>query len=104
MLPKKKRLSKNDFVGLRPKKVVRGAFFDVAFTPKEATKYACVIAKKQIKSAVDRNKIKRKIYTIVGGLEHTMKGFFIIYPKKTINTLSYKRIEEEFDKLFATLQ
>jgi ribonuclease P protein component len=104
MLPKKKRLTKNDFIGLRPKKIVRGAFFDIAFTPNESTKYACVIAKKQIKRAVDRNKVKRKIYTIISNLPNNKKGFFIVYPKKTTCILPYTKMKDEFNQLFATLQ
>lgn len=103
MLPKQKRITGKDFKGLKTRIVYRGACFDVAAAPNEDVKFACVISKKRIARAVDRNKAKRKVYTALQTIHVTHPSFFIVYPTKTILALPFSDLKEELQKAFATL-
>lgn len=105
MLPKSERLTKSDFVGLRPRMFVRGTFVDIAgiSTTEPFSRFACVIAKKRIKKAVDRNIVKRKIYHILQDFKPKKSYLVIIYPKINCLTSSYSHIEDEIKKAFDTL-
>ena len=104
MLPKKERLTKSDFVGLRPRIVFRGTFVDVAVVKTtETSRFACVIAKKRIKRAVDRNSVKRKIYHIIREIKPKSPYFVIVYPKITALTSKSTSIKEEIRSSFDIL-
>ncbi len=104
MLPKPERLTKSDFVGLRPRIVFRGSFVDIAVVTSEKSRFACVIAKKRVKLAVDRNIIKRKIYHIIKENKPKNTYLVIVYPKATALLGKYAEIKEEivgsFDILY----
>lgn len=103
MLPKSERLTKVDFVGLRPRIIFRGSFVDIAVSPSEMSRFACVIAKKRIKKAVDRNTVKRKIYHIIKDFKPKTPHLVIVYPKVTALAGEYTHIQEEIRSAFATL-
>lgn len=104
MLPQSKRLTKNHFATNRPKIVFRGNLLDIAVvTGTSDTRFACIIAKKKIRKAIDRNKVKRKIYTILRGIEVKQPLYGIIYPKPQTVTTSTFSLQEELEKGFATL-
>lgn len=103
MLPKLKRLTGKDFTGLKTRIVYRGACFDIGTSPREETKYACIISKKRIKRAVDRNRAKRKVYTALTNIHPRHHSFVLIYPTKTLLTTPLSSIREELEKAFATL-
>lgn len=103
MLPKSERLTKTDFVGLRPRIVFRGTFVDIATSKATISRFACVIAKKRIKRAVDRNNIKRKIYHIIRGVKPKSPNLVIVYPKITALHASQLHIQEEIVSAFATI-
>jgi ribonuclease P protein component len=103
MLPKTKRLTKKDFLGLRPKVVFRGTYVDIAIMEASETKFACVVSKKRIKRAVDRNKVKRKVYHILHTITLAHPLFVVVYPKHTVVASAYKNIEEEIRAASATL-
>jgi ribonuclease P protein component len=103
MLPKSERLTKNDFVGLRPRIIFRGTFVDIAVSPAPKSRFACVISKKRIKRAVDRNTVKRKIYHSIRNLNSKESYLMVIYPKVTVLDSPYSQIKEEINSVFATL-
>lgn len=103
MLPKSERLTKVDFVGLRPRIIFRGSFVDIAVSPSITSRFACVIAKKRLKKAVDRNTVKRKIYHIIKDFKPKTPHLVIVYPKVTTLTGEYAHIQEEIRSAFATL-
>lgn len=103
MLPKSERLSKSDFQGSRPKVFFRGAFFDVAYLTEPIHKAACVISKKTLKRAVDRNFVKRRIMNNIATHLKSKNYSYIIYPKKIILTTSRTQLQEEIRKAFDTL-
>jgi ribonuclease P protein component len=103
MLQKSERLTKSDFIGLRPRIIFRGSFVDIAVSQALNSRFACVIAKKRIKKAVDRNRVKRKIYHIIRDIKPKSPHLVIIYPKITALLSSYSHIKEEIRSVFATL-
>lgn len=103
MLPKSGRFTKKDFIGVRPKVIFRGTYTDVSLVENGVQKFACVISKKRIKKAVDRNKAKRKIYTAIQTLHPTIGKSLIFYPKQTTITAKQTLLIEEVQKVFATL-
>ena len=104
MLPKAQRITTKEFKGLKTRLVYRGAFFDVSIYPSETiTKYACVISKKRIKRAVDRNQVRRKIYTTLKEITTKTPLYVFIYPTKTALHSPFLNLKEEISKAFATL-
>lgn len=103
MLPKSERLTKSDFIGLRPRIILRGTFVDIAITSSTSSKFACVIAKKRIKKAVDRNKVKRRIYSVLSFIKPKSHHLIVIYPKITVLNGKYTHIESEIKTAFDTL-
>lgn len=104
MLPKSKRLTKQDFSIARPKVFFRGELFDTAYLLLPTQKFACVTAKKTLKRAVDRNLVKRRLLSLVGKNLPPLKYSVIIYPKKPSLTSSYQQLEEQIKQAFATLR
>jgi ribonuclease P protein component len=106
MLPKKERLTTFDFKGLRPKTIFRGFLVDIAVykTTETSSRFACVIQKKRVKKAVDRNTIKRKVYAILKESKPKLSHLVIIYPKKETLTTPSTKIQSEILQGFATLQ
>lgn len=103
MLPKASRITTQDFKGKKTRLIYRGAFFDVSIAQAETTKFACVVAKKRIKRAVDRNKARRKIYTLLASVTTKTPLFIFVYPTKNVLTAPYPALKEEIRAAFATL-
>jgi ribonuclease P protein component len=103
MLPKSKRLTKEDFNEKRPKVFFRGELFDVAVVTLTTQKVACVTAKKTLKRAVDRNLIKRRLLSIIATTKLPTPYSFVFYPKKNSQTAPFLRLQEEIKKAFDTL-
>ncbi len=103
MPPKNKRFTKEDFLKARPKVFFRGALVDIAYVQLPTQKFACVISKKTLKTAVVRNSVKRKIMNCLSTIEIPTQHSFVIYPKKTTKDTPYSLLDEEIKKAFATL-
>lgn len=103
MLPKSRRITTQDFKGKKTRLVYRGAFFDISFAPADTTKFACIISKKRIKRAVDRNRVRRQIYTSLQETTPNQLAYIFIYPTKNALHAPKKAISEEISKAFATL-
>jgi ribonuclease P protein component len=103
MLPKSKRIKALDFKGTKTRLIYRGALFDLSTAPGETTKFACIIAKKRIKRAVDRNKAKRKVYTALRAVRTKSPTFVFIYPTKNILHAPFQDVQKEIETAFATL-
>lgn len=104
MLPKKKRLTKEDFKKTRLQVFFRGNVLDVARGPSQEQKFACVISKKKIATAVGRNTVKRKVYHALKQVPSHLQGIFIIYPKSIPKNTPFSAISDEIIRAFATLQ
>lgn len=105
MFPAALRLTKKDFSTIKTKLVYRGEFFDIAKHETLPFKVSCVISKKRIHKAVERNRVRRRFLNALRLYidNHPNKGFFIFYPKPNSKDATYQKIEEEIFKAFATL-
>lgn len=103
MLPKSKRFTEEDFLGKRPKVFFRSEIMDVAALTLPVQKFACVTSKKTLKRAVDRNLIKRRIFSIVQELPAPLNFSLVFYPKKGSSTIPYSQLRDEIQKAFDTL-
>lgn len=99
MLPKSNRLSRNDFTNLSRLQTCITPYFDVKLSPQEDFKVVCIVIKKRFKKAVERNKVKRIIYTAVREELINKKGYFIFYPKKEIQNASYQDVLNQIKKI-----
>lgn len=103
MLPKKQRVGRSAFSGIQKKgrKVHSKHFSFVFIDNKNTLQLSVVVSKKVIKSATERNKSKRVIYTTVKSYSKNLKSFSgIIYINKNVNTLESLEIKEELHDLF----
>src|SRR3989344_5380869 len=98
MLPKSKRLKRDDFSKFQKKTTLRGNYFDITASPAQESRFACVVSKKRINLAVDRNKIKRKIYSALSETLLKSPHFVIVYPKQNTKSAPYKEILSEIKK------
>lgn len=103
MPPKKERLTKKDFSELGKRKTYKGHFFDVVYVQSEKAKVGCVVLKKRIPRAVDRNKVKRKLFHLYRNNKPKNPCTVIFYPKPESAHTPTKNLEDELRKAFATL-
>jgi ribonuclease P protein component len=79
--------------------------FDVAvMSSLPSHKIACVVAKKRMKRAVDRNATKRKVYEAVRVIGVNTPVAVVIYPKSTVLETSFDTICVTLREVFATLR
>lgn len=100
-----------------PFKIFRGVFFDIKFfikkdslNTKNIDKIAVILSSKNFKKAVDRNKIRRRIYSICEKYtkenkkntenKESKSGFknnfcILIYPKKEIKNVKFLDLQKE---------
>lgn len=104
-MPKKEeRLTKKDFNGLSRRELIRDPFFDVGYVQATSLKVACIISKKTIKRAVDRNKAKRKLYNLFS-INKPQKPYIIIfYPKKDVLYTPFPELSAKMKEIFAKLK
>ena len=103
MLPKSERFTKEDFQGKRPKVFFRGEYLDIAALTLSTQRFACVTAKKTFKRAVDRNLIKRRIFSIIKDTKPNSLYSIVVYPKKGSITIPFLQLHDEIKKAFDTL-
>lgn len=105
MVTKELRLTKTLFKEHRTKLVYRGDLFDVASMPTlPSCKIACVVAKKRMKRAVDRNYAKRRVYEAARSVGVPTSKALVIYPKSVILTAPFDEICVTLREVFATLR
>lgn len=83
-------------------------FFTLRVVPKtfkKGRKYAVVISKKIEKSAVKRNLLKRRIFSILRQeMPKSFNGAVVIFPKKNYKDLSFSDIKKEILSLLQKLK
>jgi ribonuclease P protein component len=99
MLPKKNRISKENFPSPKRQgfRVFSQLFSVVFYKGEEEIRMAVVVSKKIAKTAVMRNRIRRKMYSILreGTKRTNKKGTLVIYPKKEALTAKFSVLEKE---------
>jgi len=69
------------------------------YTPHPTKHVSAVVSKKIERKAVDRNKLRRRVYNITRN--EVEKGVYIFILKKTASETSYKNLKEEIIKLIS---
>lgn len=85
-----------------PFKIIRGIFFDLKVFYKKDNqdfKSAIIISGKIFKKAVERNKIRRQLYSILENFnkENFLQKdiYILIYPKKDIKNIKFSDLQKE---------
>jgi ribonuclease P protein component len=100
VLPQRQRLKKDAF----PAALTRGVRVSSpnlsAIILHDAEGFGVVVSKKTLKSAVDRHRAKRRVFSALRSLTSLPTGA-VIFPKATILTLPYPALKEELGKLLS---
>ena len=76
----------------------RNELFDIKYfsnTEIKENKYAVILAGKTFKKAVERNKIKRQVYSLIEKFEIKKGCLILIYPKKEITKVLFQDLKKE---------
>lgn len=103
MPPKKERVTRADFNNLSERALIRSNLFDIAYKANPDFKVACVISKKRVKLAVDRNKVRRKAYNAFKETGFKRPYIIILYPRIEMLRSPQKDLVVELSKALATL-
>jgi ribonuclease P protein component len=103
MPPLPERLTKKDFSLFAKKKLIRSDLLDIAYIEAPKHKVACVIAKKHIKKAVARNKLRRKFYHAYIAVRPEKPYMVVLYPKPQAQYVSYGTLLDTLQKLLTPL-
>lgn len=100
MLKKKKRVNSSLF-GIILKKGYNYYYLNVSIkiikTNEKETRFAVSVSKKEIKLAVKRNLLKRRVFSIIQKMKSEIKPGFncVIFLKKGVLDISYQKLQEE---------
>ncbi|MBX4209393.1 ribonuclease P protein component [Candidatus Parcubacteria bacterium] len=108
MLKKRDRLTTKEIESLsRPGqgKSVHGALFSLRFSPSVRAKLSVSVSKKVAARAVDRNRLRRRVYaaaeaTIGGAKRSGQPAFVLLMPKKECASLPFDRLGAEIGAIF----
>ena len=102
MLNKKARISRVEF-GRKPIRSKVFAFGSIKILPGTKGAGAVVISKKTCRTAVGRNKVRRRFYSLLAGLERSgrLTSPVVIYPNKAALSASFGDLREAVQKLLA---
>ncbi len=102
MLSKKNRLSRKEFSEyFKLGKRHHTPLFTLVYCENNAFKASAVISKKIAKTAVARNKFRRRVYAVLEGVleEGSLKGIFICIAKSGAGEASFDSIRHELLEL-----
>lgn len=112
MLPRKNRISKNDFpapkrpayrdehgAGRQGLRVFSPLFSGVIYKNEGLSRSAVVVSKKTAKTAVARNRIRRRFYAVLEPIlkESKQGGMMVFYPKKEVETAPFAVLKSEIE-------
>ncbi|MDO8604119.1 MAG: ribonuclease P protein component [bacterium] len=106
MLPKKNRIARKDFPSHKTKGI-RGfsPFFSIVFYKgvigASKGKVSVVVSKKTAKTAVSRNKLRRRFYDLLGAFLEGIKTptTIVVYPKKEAEKADFTLLKTEMEKV-----
>jgi len=102
MLAKKERLSKSDFSRFFSSgKRLHSPLFTLIFSPHKTSHGSVVVSKKVARRAVDRNRMRRRIYDMLRGHLRggAPAGVYILLVKKAALSATYDELKEALDDL-----
>ncbi|MBI5400947.1 MAG: ribonuclease P protein component [Candidatus Yonathbacteria bacterium] len=104
MLPRKNRVSKKDFPpphkqGLR---VFLQLFSVVVYKNDTCPRVAVVVSKKTAKTAIMRNRIRRRVYSATSSFytNFAFSATIVFYPKKEVSTVLFSVLKTEIETAF----
>lgn len=103
MLSKKNRISKDEFPAPREQgfRVFSPLLTAVFYQNTHDHKAAVVVSKKLAKTAVVRNRMRRRVYAALSPLfEISKKVTVIVYPKKETEKAPFQRLQDELGQAF----
>jgi len=106
MLAKKYKLTTSEIKDLFNKKErsffsfknSRNNLFDIKYFSNSEikhNKYAVILSGKTFKKAIERNKIKRQIYSLIEKFPKKKGSLILIYPKKEIINIQFQDLQKE---------
>lgn len=102
MLPKKNRIPKEDFPAPQKQgfRVFSPLFSAVIYKNDTGVQVAVVVSKKTAKTAVVRNRIRRRVYSAIGGYYENFlyPALLVIYPKKESSIVLFATLKAEIEK------
>ncbi len=103
MLKKRDRLTTREIESLSLGKSVFGTLISLRILPAKKTKLAATVSKKIIKTAVDRNRMRRRIYAATEAVLSQVRtpAIVMIMPKKECLTLPFTELATEIKSVFA---
>jgi ribonuclease P protein component len=107
MLARAQKLDRAQFTALKDNKEIRTVYNTLGTLyykeNPQYTGFSVVISGKSVKLAVQRNKIRRRIYTMVRS-QKDLQILGILYTSKNIGALSYEETTTHFQNLVAKMQ
>jgi ribonuclease P protein component len=93
MLLSKKRLNLDLFKVVFVGKTTRGEFFNLKSLTNGHGRFSVVVPKKLLKNATKRNRVRRRVYSVIEEVATEGLGIFIV--KKDITTTEWSVIKNE---------
>lgn len=85
--------------------IVHGSLFSLRFlkNPLNTSAFSVVVAKKVAKTAVSRNKIRRRCYSILKKVQESLNNYYfiILFAKKGVEKASFADVKADIEKLAA---
>lgn len=97
MIPKTNRINREDFEKVMKKGgFLNSSFFTLRFLKNVENKgnFSVVVAKKVAKTAISRNKIRRRAYSVIGKYVKT-PYFIILFGKKGVEKATFSEVEAD---------
>lgn len=107
MLPKEKRLTRDEFSRFFVSgKRTHTPAFQIIYTPSPITKVAVVVGKKVYKKAVDRNRLRRQLYHIMRDwlMESGSVGVYIIITKPAVRDYAHKQLKTSINETLSNVR
>lgn len=105
MVPKLQRINRETFEEIMKKgRIIHSGLFSMRFlkNPLNTSSFSVVVAKKVAKTAVSRNKIRRRAYSILAKLPK--KPYFMaFFAKKGVEKAAFAEVRSELESLVVKL-
>ena len=97
MLKRSHKISRREFLSVSPARPFHTDYFSIRAVPAENPRFSVVVSKKVARTAVSRNRLRRRVYAVLAEALPRMRAPLraSIYAKKGAETLSYPDIKKE---------
>ena len=95
MPPKIKRLQASDFKNNQKSVTYKTPNFDIKILFNNKNKFACIVKKNIAGNSVLRNKIRRRVYSVITTVFKNERYSVVVYPKKQTLTTPHTTLVSE---------